>query len=353
MSSNFSFLKPNYPELFTISELSERLLDVDSNSSLAKSRLFSEKLVSLIWEFENLEDFNGNQVDRINQLFYKNCIPEIVKDILHTIRKLGNKATHDGNSNKQEALFILKKCFSLAKWFYETYENDYLGNIEYTLPKQDEAIDVKALQQQLELLSKEVYNYKQKIESLNSSPEAVENRKQRSFSNANNIHLDEADTRITLIDKQLAEAGWECDTTTINYKKNKTLPEKGKNKAIAEWPCNGKWADYALFVGTELYGIVEAKKYATDISTDLYQSKIYAKLVNAEDYFTFLGEWDGFKVPFLFSTNGRNYLEQIKTKSGVWFLDIRNSRNKSEALRGWFSPEGLVEQFNRDCISSN
>ena len=353
MDSKFSFLKGNYPELFTISELSERLLEIDSNSSLAKSRLFSEKITILIWEFENLEDFNGNLAERINQLFYENCIPEIVKDILHTIRKSGNKAAHDGNSNKQEALFVLKKCFSLAKWFYETYENDYLGNIEYALPEQDEVIDVKALQQQLETLSKQVYDYKQKIESLNSSPEVVENRKQRSFSNANNIHLDEADTRITLIDKQLAEAGWECDTNTINYKKNKTLPEKGKNKAIAEWPCNGKWADYALFVGTELYGIVEAKKYATDISTDLHQSKIYLKLVEPNDFSTFLGEWEGYKVPFLFSTNGRSYLEQIKTKSGVWFLDIRNSRNKSQALRGWFSPQGLVEQFNRNIENAN
>ena len=115
MDSKFSFLKGNYPELFTISELSERLLEIDSNSSLAKSRLFSEKITILIWEFENLEDFNGNLAERINQLYYKNCIPEIVKDILHTIRKSGNKAAHDGNSNKQEALFVLKKCFSLAK----------------------------------------------------------------------------------------------------------------------------------------------------------------------------------------------------------------------------------------------
>ncbi|RXM37487.1 hypothetical protein BOQ62_22600, partial [Chryseobacterium sp. CH21] len=48
-----------------------------------------------------------------------------------------------------------------------------------------------------------------------------------------------------LIDVQLRAAGWECDTENINYKNKKTLPEKGKNKAIAEWPCGGKYADYA------------------------------------------------------------------------------------------------------------
>lgn len=353
MTSKFIFLKENYLDLFAISELAEQLLEIDPSSSLAKSRLFSEKTAFLIWEFEKLEDFKGVQVERINQLFYKNCIPEIVKDILHTIRKSGNKAAHDGKSSKLEAFFVLKKCFSLAKWFYETYENDYLGALEYSLPETNKSIDLKELQNQVDQLSKEVQNYKQKIELLNTSPDVVENRKLRSFSNANNIYLDEADTRITLIDKQLVEAGWECDTITINYKKNKTLPEKGKNKAIAEWPCNGKWADYALFVGTALYGIVEAKKYSSDISTDLHQSKIYAQSILPFEGIDYLGNWEGYKVPFLFSTNGRNYLEQIKTKSGVWFLDVRNPRNKSQALRGWFSPQGLVEQFNRNIEQAN
>lgn len=353
MNSKFYFLNSNYKELYTICELSEKLIHIDPNSSLSKTRLFSEKLAILIWEFEELDFFDGKQVDRINQLYYKNCIPEIIKDIFHTIRKSGNRASHVGESSFQEALFNLKKSFALAKWFYETYENDYLGNIEYTLPKQDETVDVRALQDELESLSKEVHNYKQKIKSLNSSSEVVENRKQRGFSNANNIQLDEFETRTLLIDKQLQAAGWECDTEEINYKKNKTLPEKGKNKAIAEWPCNGKWADYALFVGTELYGIVEAKKYATDISTDLYQSKVYAERIEASDDFQLLGEWHNLKVPFLFSTNGRSYLEQIKTKSGIWFLDIRKNTNRANALKGWFSPEGLKQFYNRDIETAN
>lgn len=353
MTTKFSFLKESYPELFTISELSERLIELDPNSSLSKTRLLSEKVTQLIWEFENLENFGGNQIDRINQLFYKNCIPEIVKDILHKIRKSGNKAAHDGSSSYHEALFILKKSFSLVKWFYETYENDYLGNIEYSLPVKEERVTIEELQLQLDSLSKEVLDYKSKIKQLNASPDIISNRKQRSFSNANNIQLDEHETRLLLIDKQLQAAGWECDTDVVNYKKNRSLPQKGKNRAIAEWPCNGKWADYALFVGTYLYGIVEAKKYATDISTDLHQSKIYAERVEINNDFKTLGEWNGLKVPFLFSANGRNYLEQIKTKSGVWFLDVRNTKNKSEALRGWHSPEGLVTLFARNIEKAN
>lgn len=351
--SKFSFLQKNYSELFTICELSEQLYYIDASSSLAKSRLFSEKLTQIIWKFEELGAFSGTQIERIDQLFYRNCIPDIIKDILHTVRKSGNKATHDGSSTQAEALFILKKCYQLAKWFYETYENDYLENDEYQLPINHQSSEVELLNAELEKLSKEVIDYKAKIELLNISPEAITLRKQRSASVANNIHLDEADTRRTLIDKQLQDAGWECDTNVLNYKKNKTLPEKGKNKAIAEWPCGSKWADYALFVGMKLYGFVEAKKFATDISTDLHQSKIYSETVVEIEGAEFLGQWNTYHVPFLFSTNGRNYLEQIKTKSGIWFLDIRNDRNRPDALRGWFSPEGLVDLYERNVADAN
>jgi type I restriction enzyme R subunit len=115
MTSKFSFLKIKYPELFTISELSEKLYFVDPSSSLAKSRLFAEKLTILIWQFEDLGFFDGNQVDRINQLYYRNYIPDIIKDLLHTVRKSGNKASHDGTGTNSEALFVLKKSFQLAK----------------------------------------------------------------------------------------------------------------------------------------------------------------------------------------------------------------------------------------------
>ena len=113
MASKFSFLQIKYPELFTINELSEKLYHVDPSSSLSKSRLFSEKLTMLIWQFEDLGFFEGNQLERINQLYYKNCIPDIVKDLLHIVRKSGNKASHDGTGTNSEALFVLKKCYQL------------------------------------------------------------------------------------------------------------------------------------------------------------------------------------------------------------------------------------------------
>jgi type I restriction enzyme, R subunit len=159
--------------------------------------------------------------------------------------------------------------------------------------------------------------------------------------------MSEAETR-QLIDTQLRAAGWEADTPNLNYKLHGSLPEKGKNKAIAEWKVGPKWADYALFIGTELYGVVEAKKYAQDISTDLGQSKIYAEYAVDLENAKLIGKWNKYKVPFLFSTNGRTYLQQLETKSGVWFVDVRNARNQSRSIKGWFSPEGLQMLWEQD-----
>lgn len=353
MSSKFVFLENKYRELFVISELAEKLYFVDASSSLAKLRLFSEKIASLICKFEGLTDFEQSQIERVNQLFYSNCIPEIIKDIFHTIRKSGNRAAHIGSSTEFEALFILKKTFQLSRWFYETYENDVLPVAIYELPEVVPATNVSFLTAELERLSKEVVNYKSKIEAFHQNPDTIIQRKERSMRVANNIHLDESETRLMIIDEQLRAAGWECDTTTINFKNNKTLPEKGKNKAIAEWPCGSKWADYALFIGTQLYGLVEAKKYATEISTNLHQSKTYAQHIQPSDDYELLGKWETNQVPFLFSTNGRPYLEQIKTKSGIWFLDCRKPTNRAEALRGWFSPEGLADLYKRNNEEAN
>ncbi|MEN1785566.1 MAG: type I restriction-modification system endonuclease [Bacteroidota bacterium] len=352
MKPNFYFLKELYPNLFAISELSEKLIYVDPSSSLSKSRLFAEKLSQFVWDFENLGEFVGSQNDRIYRLSNTNCIPDIINGILHTIRRSGNKASHNGTGSFQEAHFILKKCFQLAKWFYETYEQDFIATLTYVLPKNESTISDE-LRLKLEKLSEEVANYKDKIEALNKNKEEILARKQRSDTRAKNLDLNEEDTRLTLIDAQLTEAGWECDTEKLNYRTNKTLPQKGSTMAIAEWPCNGKWADYALFVGTSLYGIVEAKKYASDISTNLRQSDLYAKRISPKDGVKLLGDWDGYKAPFLFSTNGREYLEQIKTKSGIWFLDVRKKRNRARPLKGWFSPAGLVDLFERDIDAEN
>jgi hypothetical protein len=39
-----------------------------------------------------------------------------------------------------------------------------------------------------------------------------------------------------------------------------------------------------------------------------------------------------FRVPSLFATNGRPYLKQVETQSGIWFRDARDPTNLRRAL---------------------
>lgn len=180
--------------------------------------------------------------------------------------------------------------------------------------------------------------------------------------------LDEQETRI-LVDAQLRAAGWTVDTRKLGYLFG-ARPEKGKNLAIAEWPtfteADGKGiADYVLFAGLVPIAVVEAKKKAKKIPSAIEQAKRYARgfgvdapMIQAapagEDPSLFSG-WPSssaggarYRVPFLYATNGRPYLRQLETESGVWFLDARKPTNHPRALTGWHTPDVLVDMLAHD-----
>ena len=91
---------------------------------------------------------------------------------------------------------------------------------------------------------------------------------------ATKIDLDEAETR-ALIDQQLRDRGWEADTKSLRHAAG-IRPAKGRNMAIAEWPTASGPADYALFVGTMLVGVVEAKRRRKNVSAAIDQSERYS-----------------------------------------------------------------------------
>lgn len=169
--------------------------------------------------------------------------------------------------------------------------------------------------------------------------------------------LNERETR-ALIDSQLRQVGWEADTERLRYALG-TRPVRGRNIAIAEWPVNselvhGGCADYALFIGEQLVGLIEAKKWGKDIAAELdYQGREYARSLRDEDLKYSPKSWGEYRVPFIFSANGRTYSEQLKTHSGIWWLDLRRDNNTPDALRGWMSPEGFLNKLNENISDKN
>lgn len=357
--SNFSFLEKEFPVLHNIASAAEYNLYSDPVTALFKLRLFGEKITNFVYETHSLaaraEPAEASFHNKIKILEDEAIYQSNIASLVHTIKHRGNIAVHQSKGTVDEAKTILFSAFKLAKWFYESYseENLKIGDLKFSPPPNlDARHALHELEKQFSSLEGKFNALLAEKEAATLSEKQKTEIKARSQQSSRNIDLSEAETR-ELIDSQLRQAGWEVDSNTLNYKLHKTLPQKGKNLAIAEWKAGDKWADYALFIGLDLYGIVEAKKYAQDISTDLRQSKVYASLVNNGNGANLIGEWQDYKVPFLFSTNGRPYLEQIKTKSGIWLLDVRSKENTSRPLQAWFSPKGLEEMFGRDIQSAN
>ena len=337
--SNFSFLEKEFPLLYTIGISAESYLHSDPVYCLVKLRLFGEKMTEILFE-EHALDFppDNSFHNRLETLKEEKILPLAVKDLFYLLKKKGNQAVHDNVGTQAVATQGLEEAFKIAKWFYETYseanQNIYMRT--FRVPERtDDTLALQKLEAEYKALETTLNALLAERQTDGLSEEKQQAIQQRSEQAARKIEMSEAETR-NLIDAMLRKAGWEVDTETINFKKHKTLPQKGKNRAIAEWPAGALWADYALFVGTDLYGFVEAKKYAQDISTDLRQTKIYAESVQTAHGATLLGQWETYRVPFLFSTNGRPYLEQIKTKSGIWSLDVRQKNQPG------LSPTGLV-----------
>jgi type I restriction enzyme R subunit len=93
---------------------------------------------------------------------------------------------------------------------------------------------------------------------------------------------------------------------------------------------------------------VEAKRKNIDVSGSLQQAKRYSRSFRASDGVELPGPWGEFQVPFVFSSNGRPYLRQLSTRSGIWFCDVRRPDNLAHALDGWYTPEGLIALLKRD-----
>jgi type I restriction enzyme R subunit len=145
-----------------------------------------------------------------------------------------------------------------------------------------------------------------------------------------------------LIDQQLRDRGWEVDSTELRFSKG-VRPAKGRNMAIAEWPTKSGPADYALFIDEVCVGIAEAKRYRKNVSAAIDQAERYSEGI---EWSGNSKPWDGkYFVPFAFSTNGRPYLKQLETESGIWFRDVRLAQNLRRALVGWFTPDELTSML--------
>lgn len=402
LSSNFTQLREHDEQLLRMGMLAERYFTEDPNTCLLKLRQLAEVLAQAAATHVGLYSKpEESQYDLLNRLRDQNILPPQIHQLFGEIRRTGNDANHARTGDHRAALAMLKIAWQISIWFHRTFKDPHYKSGAFIPPRppKDESEELK---QELEALNKtlaahhaEQQEKAQQLAALEAElaaskseqafwehmaaeVEAEKNALQQKFAAqqaatanqpakttaafvkasataADMVQLDEAATR-RLIDAQLIQAGWAADTVNLRYSKG-TRPQKGKFLAIAEWPTAHGPADYVLFAGLLPLAAVEAKRKTVNVSSTLQQAKRYSRGFDfsgdVELHEQNWGAKDEFRLPFVFSTNGRPYLRQLETHSGIWFCDLRRPDNLSHALQGWPSPEGLVALLKQDTAAAD
>jgi len=383
LRTNFSHLQEHDPQLLRLGMLAEKYFAEDPNTCLLKLRQLAELLAQQVAARSGLYlNSDETQLELLRRLKDSGILSHDIAQLFHSVRKAGNDANHAIQGDHRTALACLKICWQLSLWFHRTFKNAQYksGAFIPPAPPANESAELKAelnkltqtlkewqtthqeTAQQLEDASKKLQQAKddqafweqmaletdqakaalekrladQQKESAAQPKEAVQKIVAAANNAAGNVYLDEAESRL-LIDQQLRDNHWEVDSVQLKYSKG-ARPEANKNRAIAEWPTESGPADYALFVGLECVAVIEAKRRNKDVVGAIDQAKRYARGCFDDNGALMKAQWGEFRVPIVFSTNGRPFQRQFKEVSGIWFCDLRQSNNLRKPLDGWYTP---------------
>lgn len=354
--SNFANMIDYFPGLAALGVLAEKNIYCDSNTTLMKTGMLCEKSMLLMGKMEHLYFSKLDPFVMINELEREGIIEGNIVSDLHFLRKKRNMAAHQIYESVEDAKLAVEIAYDYLGWFVEVYgkDGDKYEHKPFVLPKEGDTIYEDASEEEQAKLNAHDSAVAEQLPA-----EELKKRKQKAAEKRKlyNRNMTEAETRV-LIDAQLQMVGWEADTVNLRYSKG-TRPAKGRNIAIAEWPTDSTvgdkgFVDYALFIGEKLAGVIEAKAVYKDIPSVIdYQGKDYARNIRHEDDQYVIKEYGEYRVPFIFATNGRPYIEQFKTKSGIWMRDNTIENSVPRALAGWMSPMGIEEAIVKNIEAGN
>lgn len=412
---NFSFLAEHSPLLADLGATAERLFPFDPASCVLKLRLLAEAITQDIAARLGLALIQPSQAELLRAVDVRLGMDAQVRQLFHLLRRTGNLAAHEADHGigYREGIEALKVARQIAVWFHRSFgRNPDFKPGPFQLPD-DPSQKLLALQQQIAALGTQLQTaqtaqanqaemtrlleaqaaqerelsrraqeeaavYQELAEeagaraatlqaqfdsqlataSQQASTEQLSRFTQRASLAAQSVLLDEAATR-QIIDLQLIEAGWEADAVRLTYARG-ARPERGKNKAIAEWPTQGQQsADYVLFAGLAPIAAVEAKRRNVNVPGKISQAERYARgfgleasmnpawihAGSAEPWAD--GQGGRFQLPFVYSSNGRPYVKQLAEASGTWFRDVRSPSQTARPLAGFHSPQGLLDLLTR------
>lgn len=324
-SQNFEFLRPHWPELASLCGYAEQYMTSDPQSALVKLRCFGEKWVAITYGLLDLDSYRYRKfIDRLeNAQFIESIGDPNILDKLDAIRKVGNRAVHEGRFHKQDPLSLLKEAQILSYWLllfakkgckedikaFVTPENADVAQTAKQASKHQQQLkqaldELEATKKANEQIVKENAQLKVKFSEAEQAQRIEQNRK-ASTAAISLLELNEAQTRKLLIDRALYSAGWDIDL--INEKGN-TAEVKREFKVSGQPTESGEGhCDYVLWGDNgKPIAVIEAKRTRESAQNGLKQACLYAEALEQE--------YD--QCPVIFLTNGKDIFIQDSKESG-------------------------------------
>jgi type I restriction enzyme R subunit len=327
--SNFTFLKADFPELYTDAFEAEQLVYISPKASAVLSRSVLENSVN--WLYENERKLERPWRADLNTLMhgddFKALFNRTMFSELNLVRKIGNAAAHASTgsgkrTNSDDALASLKYLFRFLRFLAIYYgkttpdtqvfdesliprsEPDQAANTTKTDKAQEQAQLTQLLDEieaknkasrdaEKKILEQAQENalLKQQIEQhlAQTASRKIEREQTVEFDTAIPLLVSEKETRERYIDIALQEAGW------TNLKQGHDLEFHVVGMPINTNPKGNGYVDYVLWGDDGLpLAVVEAKKTMANPKKGKHQAELYADCLEAMKG----------QRPIIFYTNG-------------------------------------------------
>jgi len=312
--SNFTFLKPEWPQLYDSAVKVESLARSDPRSCCFYARRTLE--LAVFWLYENDAELKKPYDDNLSALVYEPTFKQNLTGELFlkvkTIKEIGNLAVHSRKPiTERDALRATKELFHFLYWLARMYTRHSPAQYkdiswdEQQVPARQVSVSaktldqLKALEEQLRERDREIAEKAKALADTDTQiallREQIAEAKKQNEKIPDDHDYSEAETRDYFIDLMLREAGWPLENVEDREYPVTGMPnEKGEG-----------FVDYVLWGNDGLpLGVVEAKRTKKDPRIGRQQAKLYADCLEAQ-----------FKQrPLIFYTNG------YKT----WFWDDQN-----------------------------
>ncbi|OKH12322.1 DEAD/DEAH box helicase family protein [[Limnothrix rosea] IAM M-220] len=312
MTSNFDFLKADFPKLYDHATKAENLVYSAPRASCFYARYTLEQTV--LWLYQNdpyLQLPYDNKLGALihEQTFKDNLSPGIFPKI-RQIQKIGNIAVHQPKTiTERDSIYIIEELFHFLYWVCRYYSKNgkNLGEIPFNpnlITKPIEPGKAEKTLEELQQLETQLSQFKEmnRIAEERQRRSDAENARLKAQLDAlltanksvgDHHNYNEAQTRDRLIDPNLIEMGWDLSDPNC-----REYPVEGMPKSVNK-TGTGK-VDYVLWDDNGLpLAVIEAKRTTKDPKIGQQQAKLYADCL--EQKFN--------QRPIIFYSNGyQNYI---------------------------------------------